>query len=55
MKVHEQFKNYSLARLVGILVSHETELMEDANSIPNACPLAFSAKEERGKGKKSLR
>ena len=43
VKAHEQFRNYSLAKMVGILRSHEEEVLKD-NLISNLGTLAFVAK-----------
>lgn len=51
VKAHEQFKNYSLATMVGILRSHETEVLDDVKYVPNAGPLAFIVKVDGSKGK----
>ena len=33
VKAHEQFKSYSLAKLVGILKSHESEVSKEAKFV----------------------
>lgn len=53
IKALEQFRNYILDQVVGILKSHEAKIMEDLQLIPNVGPLALIAKEYIVKGKKS--
>lgn len=52
MKAHGQFKYYSLAKLIGILKSHEIEVLKEA--IFSNGPLAFVAKSDSSKSKKSV-
>lgn len=49
IKAHGQFKNYNLARMVGILKTHETKVMGEVKPISNVGPLAFIANEENTK------
>lgn len=53
IKAYEQFRNYSLAKMVGILRSHETKVLEEVKYVPNVGPLAFVVKFDGSKGKKS--
>lgn len=53
MKTHKQFKNYSLAQVLSILKSHEDEVMENAKSSVDACPLSLVVKGEVVKERKS--
>ena len=41
VKAHEQFRSYTLAKLGGILKSHEKEVMKEAKSVLNVGPLAL--------------
>ena len=47
VKAHEQFKSYSLAKLVGILKSHESVLSKETNVVSSLGSLALVSK---GKG-----
>ena len=53
VKAHEQFKNYNLAKMVGIQRSHETEELDDVKSVPNVGQLDFFAKADDTKCKNS--
>ena len=44
MKAHEQFKNYYLAQLVGILRSHEDEVTNEGKVVSSMGSLALVAK-----------
>ena len=44
VKAHEQFKNYTLAKLVGILRSHEDEVTKEAKVVSRMRSLALVAK-----------
>ena len=44
VKAHEQFKNYSLAKLVSILKSHEDEVTKEAKVISGMGSLALVTK-----------
>ncbi|XP_052621094.1 uncharacterized protein LOC111908797 [Lactuca sativa] len=44
VKAHDQFKNYSLANLVGILKSHENEVTNEAKVVSGMGSLALVAK-----------
>lgn len=44
VKAHEQFKNYTLAKLVGILKSHESEVTKDGKIVSIMGSLALIAK-----------
>lgn len=44
IKVHEQFKNYTLAKLVGIMKAHESEISKEANVMLGMGSLALVAK-----------
>ena len=43
-KAHEQFKNYSLAKLIGILRSHEDEVTSEGKVVSGMGSLALVAK-----------
>ena len=47
VKAHEQFKSYSLAKLVGILKSHESAVSKEMNVVSSLGSLALISK---GKG-----
>ena len=47
VKAHKQFKSYSLAKLVGILKSHESEVMKETKVVSGIGSLALISK---GKG-----
>ena len=47
VKAHEQFKSYSLAKLVGILKSHESAVSKETNVVSSLGSLALISK---GKG-----
>lgn len=53
IKAHEQFKSYSLAKMVEILRSQENEVREDAKFVPNGSLLSFFMKANGSKVKKS--
>lgn len=53
VKAHKSFKNYSLEQVVGILKSHEHEVMDNAKSSVDAFPLALVVKGEIVKENKS--
>lgn len=44
MKAHEQFKSYSLAKLVGILKSHESVVSKETNVVSSLGSLALISK-----------
>ena len=44
MKAHEQFKAYSLAKLVGILKSHESAVTKETNVVSSMGSLALISK-----------
>ena len=44
VKAHEQFKNYTLAKLVGILKARESEVTKEANVVSGMGSLALVAK-----------
>ena len=44
VKAHEQFKNYSLPKLVGILKSHESEVTKEMKVVSNLGSLALISK-----------
>ena len=44
VKVHEQFKNYSLSKLVGILKAHESDVIKEAKVVFGIESLALVAK-----------
>ena len=44
VKAHEQFKSYSLAKLVGILKSHESALAKQTNVVSSLGLLALVSK-----------
>ena len=44
VKAHEQFKSYSLAKLVGILKSHESEMTKETKVVYSMGSLALVAK-----------
>lgn len=48
VKAHEQFKSYALAKVLGILKSHEDEVTKEAKLVSSAGSLVLVAK-----GKKS--
>lgn len=52
-KAHEQFKDYSLSKMVGIIKSHEKEVLNEAKNVSNVGLLTFVAKTEGSKGKAS--
>lgn len=41
IKAHEQFKTYSLSKMVGILKSHVTEVLKEAKFVPSVGLLAY--------------
>ena len=43
VKLHEQFRNYSLTKLVGILRSHEGEVTSEGNVVSGMGSLALVA------------
>lgn len=53
IKGHEQFKNYSLAQNVGILKSHEDEIIKEAKLVTSVGSLALVTKSESSKQKKT--
>lgn len=53
IKAHEQFKNYSLAESVGILKSHENEVMKDTKLVTSFSLLTLETKSESLKKKKT--
>ena len=44
VKPHEQFKSYSLAKLVGILKSHESVVSKEMNVVSSLGSLALISK-----------
>lgn len=51
VKEHDQFKNYRLTWVVGILMSHEDEIMESVKLTTNEGPLTLVVKVKKSKEK----
>lgn len=51
VKIHEQFKSYKLSQVVGILKSHEDEVIEGVKSNIGVGPLALVARRKNSKEK----
>lgn len=53
IKANEEFKNYSLAKMVGNWKSHEVEVLKEAKYFVIASPLVLAMKNESSKKKKA--